>query len=561
MESIIVDTRDRISQLPESIIHHILSYLYSPKDLVRMSILSTYWFGITASFPILIFNFSRFKEVLKSSGIPYDTKKDISDTFFKYVKYTVSRFYEQNVSVHTFNLNTSSLDPTEVDIINRCLEMTIKKGVKVLVININYWAHLSSHPHQRYCVPNILLTATSLTSLTLSNCVLPLSLMVDVKFKCLKLLCLSWITLNDEVIKRLTTSCPLLEELAVIYCVGLKRFCVHGLLYLQKVQIQCRREVERIEIDAPNLCYICLSDSDDTDDKEAPPSMNLASCKKLTKVCYHGIGLPGMLSNFPFIEDLFLHLPDECERLNMSNHSLRTFMLDSKCEFDKIDVDTPNLQLFGFTDDSCNYSRMKTNQAPSKACIKWDCDVFINDHWFQELRQFLDKKTRFKELKLHINVGCVEPIEREVIQWPPIEFEHVELEAKEFEIVKFYLRVVNGLLWCCRPQSLTLIIDFSLLKFEEWESVVKKTYEKLLQQEDQAHTNIQFLMSSSSSKAKMNFSDLSTLLKALPRDGSKQTITFVKNKSCSRSRKRKPSKVSESISEDESIADKDLGFL
>nr|GFA72183.1 hypothetical protein [Tanacetum cinerariifolium] len=40
-------------------------------------------------------------------------------------------------------------------------------------------------------------------------------------------------------------------------------------------------------------------------------------------------------------------------------------------------------------------------------------------------------------------------------------------------------------------------------------------YEKLLQQEDQAHTNIQFVMSSSSIKAKINFSDLSTLLKVV----------------------------------------------
>ncbi|GKB87272.1 hypothetical protein Tco_0959544, partial [Tanacetum coccineum] len=136
---------------------------------------------------------------------------------------------------------------------------------------------------------------------------------------------------------------------------------------------------------------------------------------------------------------------------------------------------------------------------------------FIKGHWFQKLRQFLDKKIRFKELKLHIHVGPIESIKSEVIQWPPIVFEHVELEVEWFEYKSMYELVVDSLLWCCRPQSLTLIIDFSLLKFEEWESVVKHTHKKLLEQEDQAHTNIQFVMSSSSSKDKMNFSDLSTL--------------------------------------------------
>nr|GEW14352.1 F-box domain, leucine-rich repeat domain, L domain-like protein [Tanacetum cinerariifolium] len=137
----------------------------------------------------------------------------------------------------------------------------------------------------------------------------------------------------------------------------------------------------------------------------------------------------------------------------------------------------------------------------------------------QKLRQFLDKKIRFKELKLHINVGCIESIESEVI-----EFDHVELEAEWFEYKDMYELVVDSLLWCCRPQYLTLIIYFSLLEFEEWESVVEYTYEKLLQQEDQAHTNIQFVMSSSPFKAKMNFSDLSTLLEALRRDESIQKI-------------------------------------
>ncbi|GJT02878.1 hypothetical protein Tco_0824047 [Tanacetum coccineum] len=126
--------------------------------------------------------------------------------------------------------------------------------------------------------------------------------------------------------------------------------------------------------------------------------MNLASCKKLTKVCYHGKSLADMSSNFPFLEDLFLVLPDECKSVNVSSHS--------KCELDKNDVNAPNLQLIGCRDDLHFYSPMETILVPSKACIEWDSidDHFIKDHWFQKLRQFLDKKIRFKELKLHIHV-------------------------------------------------------------------------------------------------------------------------------------------------------------
>lgn len=58
--------------------------------------------------------------------------------------------------------------------------------------------------------------------------------------------------------------------------------------------------------------------------------------------------------------------------------------------------------------------------------------------------------------------------------------------------------------------------------------VFQFTYEMLLQQEDEGQTNIQIVLSSSS-KPKKHFSNLNSLLKALPRDDQlTQTITFIK---------------------------------
>ncbi|PWA71546.1 F-box domain, Leucine-rich repeat domain, L domain-like protein [Artemisia annua] len=403
-----MEETDRISKLPESIIHHILSYLNSPKDLVRMSILSNYWFGLTASFPIFNFNFLKFMEVLESSGIPLDTE-DQMDFFLKYVQYTISRFCEQNVSVHTFNITTSFCDPTEVAIIDKCIGLILEKGVKELVIDIPNWTYGYGlqYPHM-YHVPNIFLSASSLTSLTLCYCEIPSSFMVDaVKFKSLKLLHLKSVRLNEEVITSFTTSCPLLEEFIVIYCYGLKRFWVYGHLNLRQVEIQFRPEIDRIDIDAPNLCFLCLYDFNS--ERGAPPSMNLASCKKLTKVCYHGEGLVDLSHNFPFLEDLFLNLPKKCKRLTLSSHSLRTIMLNSECDLGNIDLNAPNLLLFGFTDNLHFHSPMGSFSIPSKPCMEWDREDFVEDNWFEMLRQILDKKLRFKELKLHINVVLYRP--------------------------------------------------------------------------------------------------------------------------------------------------------
>ncbi|PWA77659.1 F-box domain, Leucine-rich repeat domain, L domain-like protein [Artemisia annua] len=585
---------DRISELPGFIIHHILSYLDSPKELVRMSVLSNYWFELTASFPILDFSIYRFEKVIESSGIPIDTEKDTRDMFFKYVEYTVSRFCEQNVSVHTFKLVTFFPDPSDVEIIDRCLGLILEKGVKVLVIDVLQHRQMYRVPNillsaylltsmklrkypsdveiidrclglilekgvkvlvidvlqhrQMYRVPNILLSAYLLTSMKLRKCELPSSLLVDVvRFKSLKVLHLDAVPLNEEMIKRLTTSCSLLEELVVKYCCGLKNFCVYGLLHLQQIEIWFKSEVERIEIDAPKLWGATVM-------------------QKRNESVYHGHvkELANLLSKFPILEDLFLDLPKKYKKLTLSSHSLRTIMLRSKCDLGKLDIDASNLLLFGFTDYSHFYFHNEMIIAPSKACMEWDRDDFISGQWFQKLRQFLDKKIRFRDLKLRICVGCLDNIRSEVIQWPPVELEHVELELEYFQYASYYEFVVDCILWCCRPQSLALIIDFSLLERREWDMVVKYTYEKLLQQEDQVHTNIHFVMPSSSSNAKMKFSDLSTLLTALPRDGSEQTITFIKKEVVQETKQDdETAKVCKSISEDGNVAiiDKCLGLI
>ncbi|GKB28541.1 F-box domain containing protein, partial [Tanacetum coccineum] len=245
MEDNIEDLTDRISQVPESIIHHIMSFLDSPKDLVRMSVLSKNLFSLTASFPNLDL------DVHKLSSIIWDTR------FMEII------FCQQNVTRgHTLKLITKLQDPTIIDLTYRCLRLILTKGVQVLEIDIT--RNLMHIPPYGpiFRLPDILLSVSSLTSLKLCNCEWPSSLMVNgVKFKSLKLLRLEYLRLDEEVIKILTTGCPLLEELTVIDCSGFKRFCVYGLQNLQIVRFCYEYGVERIDIEAPNLCFLLLSSS------------------------------------------------------------------------------------------------------------------------------------------------------------------------------------------------------------------------------------------------------------------------------------------------------------
>lgn len=515
------DTTDLISELPEFIFHHILSYLDSPKDLVRCSVLSKKWFALTASFPILDFNFRNF---VKLSTTDNDTH---TRSFFKYVEYTISRCCEQNIGVHTFNLVTPLQDSTQLDVIDRWLELILNKGIKVLRVDI-----LAPQPLPMYRMPNKLLFVSSLTSLVLYKCELPLSMMADVvNFKSLKMLHLDSVPLNEDLIKRLIIGCPLLEDLIVEFCYGFKRFCVYGLQHLQLVDICFKGELERIDIEAPNICHLVLMDLEG----RGVLSVNVAPCKKLTTLSYLGYPSPtsndftDLLSNFPFLETLYLDLPDACIKLKLSSHSLRTFALHTDCDLEDIDISTPNLLLFNYKAYSDNPGPLVTNSVHSKARMECCPEDSINTLWFQKLRHFLDKKIRFKELQLYISAfsGHIDVELLKVIQSPPYELEQIELEWDSIEDLSVYVVVVDAILWCCRPQSLTLGLNFPSTDFEDWIHIVKFTYEKLLQQEDQGRSNIQIVISSSS-KSNEHFNNLNALLASLPHYRQGERVTFIK---------------------------------
>ncbi|PWA73687.1 F-box domain, Leucine-rich repeat domain, L domain-like protein [Artemisia annua] len=527
-----LDTTDRISQLPESILHHILtiSYSDSPKLLVRMSVLSKYWFSLTAAFPILDFDIGKFNTAINGPWSAISSEVNVVDKFFRYVEYTTSRYCQQKLNVHTFKLYTCIQNATQVNVIDKCLALILMEGIKVLEINIFEWPLVPSNNSAKtsYRLTNILLlAASSLTSLTVCNCCLPLSFKVDiVTFKSLKLLHLYRIPIDEKVIKHLTTSCPILEELSVKYCYGFKTFWVCGLQNLQKVWFYYRPGFESVDIKVPNLCCLSIINSYGM----GAPRMNFTSCKQLRSLHLDGIpsstseAFSDLLRNFPFLESLFLKFPDQCEILKLSSPSLRKLVLHTKCSLDAIDINTPNLVLFSYSGYLLESDSLKLK--PRMECYP---ENVVGTLWIQKLRRFLDKKYGFRVLKLQFTSTNIKDIEElKVLQWPPYELEHVELELHSIEELSAYFTIVDAVLWCCRPQSLSLTSCFTIANMER--HVIKFIYEKLLQQEDRGPTNIQIVFTASF-KGKKRFSNLNSLLAALPRyDQLSQTITFTKEK-------------------------------
>ncbi|XP_076950532.1 putative F-box/LRR-repeat protein At3g58880 [Bidens hawaiensis] len=488
---------DRISKLPTNIVDHILSFLNTPKDLVRMSVLSKTWFHLTASFPDLFFDNYYF---ISGEG------------FLDYVEYTTSRFCHHNVTARRLRLVTTIEELAELDIVNRCLERVLKNGVKELMIDITN----QYHPEvPNYRLPDILLSVSVLESLTIRGCELPSSLMDDVRFKSLTYLRLYKVHIDNEAIEYLTTSCPLLQTFGIVECNGFDSFCAFGHQNLRNVWIWYNTPVERIDIEAPNLSTLILIDWFG----RGAPQVNLASSKSRTTVTYMGClsvkpnDFTDLLSNFPFIEDLRLVSLRPGNSVKLLSHSLRRLMLD--CDLENLELNTPNLDLFVYSSSLSDQSMLR-HLTDSKASMLCYPHGYVDFLWFHKLRRFLGKKNGFKALNLYIHTSekFNELWKLKAIELPPYELQHVELQLDALEESSAQIAFVDVVLWCCRPRSLTLISTSPSTEFEEQSDLALFTYEKLLQQEDQGHTIFKIVSPSSS------------MFVALPSKG--KAISFIK---------------------------------
>ncbi|XP_058180863.1 putative FBD-associated F-box protein At5g22720 isoform X3 [Rhododendron vialii] len=147
------NTVDRISELPDPIIQHILSFLRCPKDVTRTSVLSKKWRSTYASFLSFDFDQKRFKA--PGGG-------EVQQAEFKrFVESSLSTRIAPLIWIQKFRLHITSFGPKMARHIDRWLCAATTKNVKELEISVERKRRL------RYSVPQIVLAAHTLTSLKL----------------------------------------------------------------------------------------------------------------------------------------------------------------------------------------------------------------------------------------------------------------------------------------------------------------------------------------------------------------------------------------------------------
>ncbi|XP_057504911.1 FBD-associated F-box protein At5g56370-like [Actinidia eriantha] len=382
------DTVDRISELPEPIIHHILSFLRCPKDVTRTSVLSKKWRSIWAS--LLAFDFDQ-KSFKAQGGVLAD--------FTRFVESSLLTRIAPLVCIQKFRLHMASFDSKIAHHIDSWLCAATAKNVKELEI------YVEVKNRRRYTLPRVLLSAETLTSLKLYGC--KLDNYNDIKLPNLLQLSIKNACINVDIIQSFISSCPWIADLRLIHCYGLDLLQISTLSKLDKLEVHECQGLKWVEIEVPNLqtFWYCGNNCKSC-------NIKLKCCKSLKSLTLKDTTMTDELfhdqiSNCPVLEKLVLKECNALERITILSQKLKKLALIRCKKVSEVVVDAPNLHSFQYTGKRLVLFSMKTPElqeaklyfeSMAKGTSKQPGGG-KNLRWLQ-LEEFLGKFNQSKKLKL-----------------------------------------------------------------------------------------------------------------------------------------------------------------
>lgn len=251
------DSRDRLSELPEEVIHRIMSFLPSPTDTFRISLLSKHLNSVWRRFTTLVFDQILYENAGSSSKSKH---REISLLTFLNLVHDSLRRCDCAMNIENLTLRGCLRDwdcaPT----------YAIERHVKQLKVDYACFSNgierPDPYPHRTayrlYHVPQGLYSAKSITSLYLKG--LSLRPGRHITLRCPRLENLSLVGCNG--IKGVTLQCPKLKAVELLKC-----------LYLTEIHIDIDGNLQYFSYHGLRSVSAIIHDS-----------IEKASCRSLIKV-------------------------------------------------------------------------------------------------------------------------------------------------------------------------------------------------------------------------------------------------------------------------------------
>ncbi|XP_027127189.1 F-box/LRR-repeat protein 13 [Coffea arabica] len=459
-EGIFDDATDQISQLPEPILQHILSFL-EVKEAIQMSVVSKTWNNAVAMLHSLNYGDGSLFPVAKrneNEEAVFDKIRELLNG----VESMIRKRQEQNVGVQKFCLRLSHsyklLDLTPYII--RLTKELSACNIKELVFKVGTYRGKPC-----YTLPKAVYTWCSLHKLELGGFKLKLpSRGGIISLSSLRELRLYKTDMDHRVFQLLIMSCPELEFLSVDYCLGLDRLQIFGLLKLKEIRTRnCLQNFDKIQIQAPNL--ECLNHHG----LGTLSLVDVNSCKSLKVLVLYSLTCDNK-----WVEDLFCNLPllevfrligcDGLEMVKISSNHLKVLELDSCKNLVKTEVDAPLLSEFHYCG---SLSVSLSIEAVAKELVSLDIEqrtdeVLLNN----ELVEFLQNFNHSKVIRLITGELLKLSLAKDLC--PPLyDVKHLTVNSDGVDKSKI-LDLLDSLLWmapCLDTLDLNLACDEKTVKF------------------------------------------------------------------------------------------------
>lgn len=226
---------DAFSELPDSLLIHILSFL-DVKSAGITSVLSKRWKYLWAESPNLVF--------LGNEVTCWGT--DHALNFASWVNRTIA--IRQGNYLERFVVDlVSECSASDVD---DWVEFSVKNNVKELVLSIY------SPRNTSYTPPQVIYSCSSLTTLNLLEC--SMTYEGTIAWQCLTSLTLYGVMLNQHLVDEILSNCPLLNDLELRLCWGFDRLEVNSQC-LNSLTIEEFEIDPFVEISAPCMHFLSIA--------------------------------------------------------------------------------------------------------------------------------------------------------------------------------------------------------------------------------------------------------------------------------------------------------------
>lgn len=449
---------DAGTRLPDVIIHHILSYL-TPKEAAWARLLSKAWLAAWQSFPNLCFDEPHFYKEL-NPFLSDDEKLALQrrrKMFVEFVNKVLLNYRDGKNGICELKLRMR-IRSQSAHLIANWIKIALENGLKKLEI-CTY--------ESRYTLPPFVLEAGSLKDLDLKWCKIEREVSEGgIMCSNLQRLALKFVDLSDEMFHKIISNSPLIEDLEIFLCKGLKNIKVTNLEKLRKLYVRYdrvgKRGIQRIEVEAPNMEFFKCEQNLGYVEKN-PRVLNVFPCQNLKCLVLAGAGVGDLFfvdlaTNFPHLEELIISKCMALQRLKFASNSLRLLKMECNYNVNELQVDAPKIVRFEYQ------GNIIASVLLASASVNWESKILISspetidNSWFFRLKGFL---TSLISSKIFLKIKTTATVTFNVDQirdggplyglYPGPEIENLSLHLTTSDPAAFSA-LVDGCFWVCRPQ-------------------------------------------------------------------------------------------------------------